>query len=133
MKCLRKDMNGNSPSRKYLCDGGTMGRTVTSDARGLQFKSRCRQLLKRHFLSTGMKIGNKCKEFWKFFNGPTYKHVFAFSCSFLTHILQKKTVGFSGIQTQNVRVEGKHADPLPTTMAPQFWKFQLAKHFEFFT
>ena len=36
--------------------------------------------------------------------------LFAYFCSFQTQILQKKTVGVSGIQTRIVRVEGKHAD-----------------------
>ena len=34
-----------------------------------------------------------------------------------TQILQKKTVGFSRIQTWIVRVEGEHADHLNTTTA----------------
>ena len=37
--------------------------------------------------------------------------------SFQKQILQK-TVGFSGIQTQIVGVEGEHADHLTTTTAP---------------
>ena len=42
--------------------------------------------------------------------------------SFQKQILQK-TVGFSGIQTQIVGVEGEHADHLTTTTAQQFELF----------
>ena len=44
--------------------------------------------------------------------------LFVYFRSFQTQILQKKTVGFSGIRTQIVGVESEHADHLTTTTAP---------------
>ena len=52
-----------------------------------------------------------------FKNGPTPASFFVYFCSFQTQNLQKKTVGFSGIRTRIVRVEGKHADHQTTTTA----------------
>ena len=43
--------------------------------------------------------------------------LFLYFCSFQTQILQKKTVGFSGIRTRIVGVEYEHADHLTTTTA----------------
>ena len=43
--------------------------------------------------------------------------IFVYFHSFQAQILQKKTIGFSGIQTQIVGVEGEHSDHLTTTTA----------------
>ena len=43
---------------------------------------------------------------------------FLFIFFLLKHILQEKTVDFSGTHTQIVGVEGDHADHLTTTTAP---------------
>ena len=43
--------------------------------------------------------------------------VFVYFRSFQTKILQKKALGFSGIRTRIVGVEGEHADHLTTTTA----------------
>ena len=45
--------------------------------------------------------------------------LFVYFRSFQTKILQKKTVGFSGIQTWTVGVEGKNADHFTTTTTAQ--------------
>ena len=47
------------------------------------------------------------------------KPLFVYFSSFQIQILQKKTVGFSGIRTRIDKVEGKHADHLTTTTAPR--------------
>ena len=44
--------------------------------------------------------------------------LFVYFLSFITKILQKETVGFGGIQTRIVGVEGEHADHLTTPKAP---------------
>ena len=43
--------------------------------------------------------------------------LFVYFHPFQTQIIQEKTVGFSGIQTRIVGVEGKHAEHLTTTTA----------------
>ena len=45
--------------------------------------------------------------------------LFVYFRSFQTQILQKKTVGVSGIQTRIVEVECEHADHLTTTTTAQ--------------
>ena len=50
-----------------------------------------------------------------FLNGPT--QTFFYFLLFKHKFLQKKTVGFSGIRTRIVRVEGEHSDHLTTTTA----------------
>ena len=51
---------------------------------------------------------------WEYFEMGQLRPLFVYFRSFRTHILQKY-VGDSGIQTQIVGVEGKHADHLTTT------------------
>ena len=56
------------------------------------------------------------------------RRLFVYFSSFQTQILQEKTVGASGIQTQIVGVEGKHADHLITTTAhfsANFYSYHL--------
>ena len=52
--------------------------------------------------------------------------LFVYFCSFPAQILQKKTVGFSGIQTRIIGIEGKHADHLTTT-AQRFQKVSTVR------
>ena len=56
-----------------------------------------------------------------FLNGPTPVSLCLFS-SFSNTNFTEKTVGFSGIRTRIVGVEGKHADHLTTTMAQNYQK-----------
>ena len=51
-----------------------------------------------------------------FFNGQIPASFYLFH-SFQKHILHCKSVGFSGIRTRIVRIEGDHADHLTTTTA----------------
>ena len=52
--------------------------------------------------------------------------LFVYFCSYQTQIFQKKTVGFSGIQTRIVGVEGEHADHLTNTTAHLLYSFTSA-------
>ena len=53
----------------------------------------------------------------QFFKKWANPGLFLFIFVLFKHKLYKKTVGFSGIQTRIVRVEGEHADHLTTTAA----------------